>query len=71
MLVDSIEIEGGAPFPPPAGLGGIKMGIASYIGGTPTKKELRASKYKKPCGTCDKAMVAMLCTNEPASRDDS
>lgn len=54
-------IDKGAAFPPD---GGIKMGVAERIKGKPSAKEVRASKYKQPCGTCDKALVAMLCTKE-------
>jgi Domain of unknown function (DUF4150) len=61
-LLNREFIDKGAPFPPP---GGIRMGIAEKIKGTPSAKELRGSTYKKPCGTCEPAMVAMLCTNEP------
>ena len=54
-------IEKGTPFPPE---GGMTMGIAATIKGTPTAKEIRNSQHKKPCGTCDKVLVAMLCTKE-------
>ena len=48
------------------GINDIKMGIASRIRGTPSKKELREIEkhYKKPCGTCEHIMVAMMCTEK-------
>jgi Toxin PAAR-like domain len=60
-LLNEVFINQGLPFPPPAGL---KMGIAGSLHGKPTSKELKGSKHKKPCGTCDEVLAAMLCTNE-------
>ncbi len=54
-------IDKGTAYPPE---GGIKMGIAEKIKGTPTAKELRESTHKKKCGTCEPALVAMLCTKD-------
>lgn len=50
-------------FPP---TGKIKMGVTKGIMGTPTAKEAREAKPMPPCGTCNPALKAMLCTNEAA-----
>ncbi|MDC0675876.1 DUF4150 domain-containing protein [Nannocystis radixulma] len=70
-LLRKVFIDDGAPFPPPGGVGSIKMGVAERIKGKPSAKELRGAQYKKPCGTCDKALVAMMCTNKAAQRGGS
>lgn len=67
-MLREVFITGKQPFPPQGGTGSIKMGVAERIKGKPRASEIRDSKYKKPCGTCDKALVAMLCTNDAADR---
>lgn len=48
--------------------GEIKMGVAERIKGRPPPKEIKDSRYKPPCGTCDKILISMLCTNKPLAR---
>lgn len=62
-MLREVFVTGKQPFPPSGGVGNIKMGIAEALKGNPTAKELRHSKHKAPCKTCEKALIAMLCTN--------
>lgn len=64
-LLRRVYIDGRATFPPPGGVGGVKMGVAHRIKGKPSEKELRAAVYKAPCGTCKRVLVAMTCANDP------
>ena len=65
-LLQAVFGPGKMAFPPKGGIETIKMGIASRIKGTPSRKELREIKkyHKPPCGTCKHIMVAMMCTEK-------
>lgn len=63
-LLRRVYIDGGAAFPPSGGVAGVKMGVAERIKGKPSAKDLKASKYKAQCGTCERVLVAMTCSNE-------
>jgi len=64
QMLREVFIDGGAPFPPPGGIGTIKMGITNKIGGSPSPKEVRGAKPEKKCGTCEDVLKMMLCTDE-------
>jgi uncharacterized Zn-binding protein involved in type VI secretion len=68
MLRDIFIGPGKPAFPPADGIGSIKMGVTARIGGRPSAKEKAAAKPKAPCGTCENALVAMLCTNESVEK---
>lgn len=58
---------GGAGFPPPGGIGSIKMGIVESVRGDWKRVKKKDRVKKKPkCGTCVDVLKMMLCTDPPA-----
>jgi hypothetical protein len=56
------------PFPPEGMPDSIKMFVGPLIKGTPSKKEIDKARHEPPCDTCQKVLVAMFCTDTPATR---